>query len=124
MPLIQSFGNYLLHYVILCNHPPVYMAIQVFSLRVEFFKCEVFPANGSACTGQQNPEESVLNGIQALDSDIPEAQNHTHHHFSMISYKFSNENSQNFTFFSLPRMFMKSYCKGDGKRLKLFTILT
>jgi len=101
MPLNQSSENYLLHYVILRNHPPFYMAIQVLRLRVEIFKGEVSRANGSAYTGQQNPEESVSNGIQTHDSVTPEAQNHTHHHFSMISYKLSKENSQNLTFFLL-----------------------
>ena len=100
MPLNQSLENYLLHNVILRNHPPVYMVIQVLRRQAELFKREVSPTNGSACTGQQNPEESVSNGIQARDSGIPEAQSYTHHHSSMISYKFSNENSQKFTFFS------------------------
>ena len=42
------------------------MAIQVFVLREELFKREVSPTNDSAYTGQQNPEESVSNGIQPL----------------------------------------------------------
>ena len=83
------------------NHPPVFMAIQILRLRVEPFKREASTSNGSAYTGQQNSGESVLHGIQAVDSGIPVAQNHTHHHFSMISYTLSNENSQNLTFFIL-----------------------
>jgi hypothetical protein len=100
MPLNKSLENYLLHNVILRNHPPVYMAIQVLRLRAELFKREISPTNGSTCTGQQNPEESVSIGLQARDSGIPEAQSYTHHHCSMISYKFLKENSQNFAFFS------------------------
>jgi hypothetical protein len=60
------------------------MAMQVLRLQAELFKREVSPTNGSACTGQQNPEESVSNGIQDRDSGIPEAQSYTHHHSSMI----------------------------------------
>jgi hypothetical protein len=48
MPLNQSFENYLLHYAILRNHPPAYMAPQVLRLRVELFKNEVSPTNGFA----------------------------------------------------------------------------